>query len=199
MCLITDAADPNARRRNAALEADDSFWEDGRIQRVWMASTGFEAGVHAGSLDEAIAREGKVLAGDGAVAKHAKVRPFKAETVRHDMSRTGEQLAEAFVAAQKHARSDAVYGKRQASITMSLRSIGAAEALGRALCMLTGTPHTGTHALATNAKRIRDRADEPGAPLDRALVEKIGIALETLNGESADWRGAEYGRPPEPH
>ena len=82
---------------------------------------------------------------------------------------------------------------------MSLRAIGAVEALGRTLCALTHTEHTGTHDVARNGRRIRDRASEPEAPLDRTLTEQIGTRLIELNGGARKVRLAEYGKPGESH
>ena len=199
VCLITDEDGRSEEERDTALETQDAFWEDGRIERVWVPLSQFEAGVHANSLTEAILREGKVLAGDGTMAKDAKVLPFQAETLHDDMNRAAEQLGEAINAARRHARANDDRQARHTSITMSLRAIGAVEALGRALCALTHTAHTGTHDVGSNGRQIRERASKPEAPLDSALMEHIGTRLEEMNGATRALRGAEYGRPAENH
>ena len=199
VCLITDEDGRSEDERDTAIETQDAFWEDGRIERVWVPLSQFKAGVHANSLNEAISREGKVLAGDATMAKRARVLPFETQALRDDLSRSAQQLAEAVNAARGHARETDEQEARHTSMTMSLRAIGAAEALGRALCALTHTEHTGTHEVATNGRRIRERAAEPEAPLDSALMEQIGTRLEALNGEARTLRLAEYGRPAESH
>ena len=199
VCLITDEDGRSAQERDTAIETQDAFWEDGRIERVWVPLSQFEAGVHANSLNEAISREGKVLAGDATMAKRARVLPFDAEMLRKDMGRSAQQLGEAINAARSHARETDEEEALQTSMTMSLRAIGAVEALGRALCALTHTAHTGAHDVGTNGRQIRERAAEPEAPLDSALMEQIGTRLEAMNGDSRKLRGAEYGHPAENH
>ena len=197
VCLVTEEDGRSEEERDSALEAGDAFWDDGRIQRVWVPRTRFEAGVCAASLEEAIAREGKVLAGDGTMAKRARVLPFDAEAVRNDMGRAAQQLGEAINIARTHAREHSDQGKRQATVSLSLRAIAAIEALGRTLCAITGTEHTGTHEVARNGRRIRERRSEPGSPLDGVLMEAVGTRLEALNGGARKLRLAEYGAPGE--
>lgn len=199
VCLITDEDGRSERERDTAIETQDAFWEDGRIERVWVPLSQFEAGVHANSLNEAISREGKVLAGDGTMAKRATVLPFDADMLHNNLNRSAEQLGEAISAARRHARETAERPAHQANVTMSLRTIGAVEAVGRALCALTHTAHTAGHNVGTSGRQIRERAAEPDAPLDSALMEQIGTRLEAMNGDSRKLRGAEYGRRAESH
>ena len=199
LCLVTDEDGRSERERNSAMETEDALWEDGRIERLWIPLSQFEAGVHANSLNEAIAREGKVLAGDGTMAKRATVLPFNADTLHNNLNRSAEQLGEAISAAGRHARENAERPAHQASVTMSLRTIGAVEALGRALCALTHTAHTSGHDVGATSRQIRERAAEPDAPLESALMEQIATRLEAMNGDTRKLRGAEYGRPAESH
>ena len=36
VCLVTDGSTRGDDARDQALEADDAFWDDGRIQTLWM-------------------------------------------------------------------------------------------------------------------------------------------------------------------
>ena len=81
VCLVTDEDAPSVDARERALEAEDALWENGNIERVWIHRARFDDGVPAGSLEAAIAREGKALAGDATMAKKARTVPFEAETV----------------------------------------------------------------------------------------------------------------------
>ena len=155
MCLVTDdGAGRSDTQRGTALEADDAFWDDGRIQRVWTPRCEFDDGVHANSLEDAIACDGKVLAGDAAITGAAPVKPFRAGAVLLDLARATSHLESAVESARRHAESQSEYVRRDATLTLSLEAIGGVEALGRTLCALTGTAQAGTRVPPTQGQAI---------------------------------------------
>lgn len=194
VCLVTtDDGPESAPERDAALEAEDPLWADGKVQHLWTSRSRFDAGVPANSLEEAIAREGRVLAGDGTMAKRARVKPFDGQRATSDLTRASEHLAQGIGAARRHARARDATTRERRTVSISLEAIGAVEALTRVLCALTGTTHTGSHDVAKNGRQIIQRADEAAAPLEPALMKQIGARLVAMNRESAALRGAEYG------
>ena len=197
VCLVTEGDTASEQARNATLEAEDEFWDDGRVQTVWLARERFERGVSAGTLEAAIAREGRVLAGDGTMAKKARAVPFEAVTVHRNLGRTSEHLFIGIAAALRHMREEGEAEKADAAVTMLTTSIAAAEALGRALCALTETEHTGDHRLGKNGRQIADRAVEGGPPLDNALMNRISERVQELNDTAQAVRKVEYGGPGE--
>ena len=193
VCLVTDDAWREARGRDRALEADDGFWEDARIDTQWIGRERFDRGVPAGSLEAAIARDGKALAGDTTMARKARTVPFEAETVLANLGRASEHLMMAVNAARRHTQA-ADSGKRtRAGTTMLTESIAGAEALGRALCALTETAHTGDHRLAKNARQIAERAGEPDPPLEAALMHELSQCMTALDDTVHAVRKIEYG------
>lgn len=59
VCLVTNDEDARGEtERKCALEADATLWSDPRRQILWKARDEFDRGVNAGSVEEAIAREG---------------------------------------------------------------------------------------------------------------------------------------------
>lgn len=174
-------------------------WNDARVEPVWMAPGEFANGVHAGSLAEAIAREGKVLAGDGAVMKDAETLPFRIEDARQAVDRAAERIENAVRAAEAWEHAQAAFRKERASAEMSIEAIGASEALARALRMLTGARHSGTHDIAKNARRVQAQARNEDAPLPRKLIESIAKDIAQMNGNAKALRAAEYGRSGETH
>ena len=197
VCLVTDEGNRNDLARDEALEVDDEFWDDGTIQTVWLPRTRFDRGVPAGTLEANIAREGKVLAGDATMAKKARTVPFEAGTVHRNLGRATEHLFVGIEAARREAQENDEIDKVEASITMLTSSIAGAEALGRALCALTETEHTGDHRLGRNGRRIGDRAGEAAPPLDSALMNQIGERVQELNDTAQAVRKVEYGAPGE--
>ena len=189
VCLVGDLPRVEAR----------APWNDARVEPVWMAPDEFAGGVHAGSLAEAIAREGKVLAGDGAIMKEAETLPFRIEDVRQAVDRAAERLENAVRAAEAWEHAQAAFRKQRASAEMSIEAIGASEALTRALCILTGARHSGTHDIARNARRVRAQAQNEDAPLPSALIESIAEHIAQMNGNAKALRAAEYGRGGETH
>ena len=203
-----------SRARGDAVEASDwdvclvghrprgmahAPWNDARVEPVWMVPCEFTNGVHAGSLAEAIAREGKMLAGDGTMMKEAQTLPFRVEDARQAVDRAAERLENAIRAAEAHEHAQTAFRKDRASAQMSIEAIGASEALTRALCMLTGTRHSGTHDIAKNAERVLAQADNGTAPLPRKLIESVGMNIAQMNGNARALRAAEYGRSGESH
>ena len=197
VCLVTDGGTRGDDARDQALEAEDAFWDDGRIQTLWMPRARFDGGVPAGSLEAAIAREGRVLAGDATMAKKARTVPFEAETVQWNMGRAAEHLGVGIGAARRHAREKSETEKTEAAVTTLTASIAGAEALGQTLCALTATEHTGDHRLGKNGRQIADRADESNPPLESALMEDISERVQQLNDTAQAVRKVEYGKPGE--
>ena len=199
ICLLTDdAGGGNDVARTSALEADDPIWGDARIAPLWLPKARFDAGVPAGSLEAAIAHEGRPLAGDTSMAKKARTVPFEAATVLRNLARASEHLFNAIAAARRHARELDDAKREDIAVTMLTTSIAGAEALGRALCALTETEHTGDHRLGKSARQIADRASEPAAPLDRNLMTSISSYVEALDDSAQTVRKVEYGEPGEP-
>ena len=193
VCLVTVEGARTDQARGKALEADDDFWDDGNIETVWLPRARFDRGVSAGTLEAAIAHEGKVLAGDASVAKKAVTVPFEAETVHWNMRRTSEHLFMSIEGARREAQESDEIDKADAWASTLSTSIAGAEALGRALCALTETDHTGSHRIGTNARRIADRANEAEPPLENALMNEISERVQTLNNTAQAARSVEYG------
>ena len=82
---------------------------------------------------------------------------------------------------------------------MVTTSIAGAEALGRALCALTETEHTGDHRVGKSGRQIADRAGEPNPPLESTLTHAISERVQALNDSAQTARKAEYGDPGEPY
>ena len=202
VCLVTDE-DPGSvdalERRERALEAEDAFWDNGHIERVWVHRGRFDRGVPVGSLEAAIAREGRALAGDASMAKKARTVPFEAETVLKNMNRATDHLQVAIGAARKQVRGIGAGQRASGAVTMVTASIAGAEALGRALCALTETEHTGDHRVGKSGRRIADRAGEPNPPLESTLTQAISERVQALNDSAQTARKAEYGDPGEPY
>ena len=197
VCLITEEDTCRADAQAQALEAEDEFWDDRRIQTVWMPRTRFDRGVPAGSLEAAIAHEGRVLAGNATMAKKARTVPFEAETVQRNMGRAAEHLFLSIGTARRHTQEENETEKTEAAVSTLIESIAAAEALGRALCALTETEHTVDHRFGKNARQIADRTDEPNPPLKSALMERISTRVQQVNDTAQAVRKVEYGEPAE--
>ena len=198
ICLVTDDdAGDDDMARAAALEADDPLWEDNRIAPLWIPRARFDAGVPAGSLEAAIAHEGRTLAGDTTMAKKARTVPFEAATVLRNLARASEHLFTAIAAARRHTRVIDEAKRDDIAVTMLTTSIAGAEALGRALCALTETEHTGDQRLGKSTRQIADRANEPAPPLDPALTKSISAYVEALDDSARTVRKVEYGEPGE--
>ena len=197
VCLVTHDEVRNALARDEALEAEDPFWEHPGIETTWIPRARFDAGVAAGSLEANIAREGKALAGDATMATKARTVPFEAETVLRNMGRAAEHLGMSIDAARRHAREKSESERAEAAISMLTTSIAGAEALGRALCALTETEHTGDHRIARNGRRIGERADEADPPLDGDLMRLISERVQELDDTAQAVRKVEYGEPGE--
>ena len=197
VCLLIDDAGGDDIARAAALEADDPVWEDSRIASLWIPRGRFDAGVPAGSLEATIAHEGRTLAGDTTMAKKARTVPFEAATVLRNLARASEHLFTAIAAARRHTRVIDERKREDIAVTMLTTSIAGAEALGRALCALTETEHTGDHRLGKSARQIADRANEPAPPLDPALMKSISAYVEALDDSARTVRKVEYGEPGE--
>ena len=193
VCLVTnDDAARAGRDMDAALAAEDPLWAHGKVQTFWAKRSEFDNGVHANNVREAIAREGRVLAGDREMTRNVEVKPFKASDLQYDMGRGMEHLVAGVNAARRHAQAGRESTRRQATVDMSLNAIAAAEALGRALCALTGVRHSGTHDLKTNGERILAAGAEGEARAERSLRQQIGERLIAMNGGVRALRGAEY-------
>ena len=202
VCLVTDE-DPGSVEaiveRERALEADDTFWDNGHIERLWVHRARFDQGVPVGSLEAAIAREGRALAGDAAMATKARTVPFEAETVLRNMDRATEHLKIAIGAARDQVQGPTARQQASAMVTMVTSSIAGAEALGRALCALTETEHTGDHRVGKSGRQIAERAGEPNPPLETTLTHAISERVQALNDSAQTARKAEYGDPGEPY
>ena len=201
VCLVTDE-DPGSvearERRERALEADDAFWGNGNVERVWIHRARFDDGVPAGSLEAAIAREGRALAGDASMATKARAVPFEAETVLKNMNRATVHLRNAIAGAREQVQGPDAGQRAAAMVAMVTSSIAGAEALGRALCALTETEHTKDHRVGKSGRQIADRAGEPNPPLERTLTHAISERVQALNDSAQTARKAEYGDPGEP-
>ena len=199
VCLVTDEDAPSVETRERALEAEDALWENGHIERVWVHRARFDDGVPVGSLEAAIAREGKTLAGDTSMATKARTVPFEAETVLRNMNRATNHLQAAIGAARKQVRATDAEARAAAMVAMVTSSIAGAEALGRALCALTETEHTGDHRVGKSGRQIADRAGEPNPPLESTLTHAISERVQALNDSAQTAGKAEYGDPGEPY
>ena len=202
VCLVTDENPGSVEaivERERALEADDTFWDNGHIERLWVHRARFDQGVPVGSLEAAIAREGKTLAGDTSMATKARTVPFEADTVLDNMNRATNHLQAAIGAARKQVRATDAEARAGAIVAMVTSSIAGAEALGRALCALTETEHTGDHRVGKSGRQIADRADEPNPPLESTLTQAISERVQALNDSAQTARKAEYGDPGEPY
>ena len=109
VCLVT-SEDPGSVEaiveRERALEADDTFWDNGHIERLWVHRARFDRGVPIGTIEAAIAREGRALAGDASMAKKARTVPFEAETVVRNMNRATVHLRVAIAGAPRAGTGD---------------------------------------------------------------------------------------------
>ena len=201
VCLVT-SEDPGSvetlERRERALETEDAFWDNGRIERLWVHRARFDQGVPIGTIEAAIAREGRALAGDASMAKKARTVPFEAETVLKNMNRATDHLQVAIGAARKQVRGTDAARRASAMVAMVTSSIAGAEALGRALCALTETEHTGDHRVGKSGRQIADRAGEPNPPLESTLMHAISERVQALNDSAQTVRKLEYGKPGEP-
>ena len=198
VCLVTDEVFPSVEVRERALEAEDELWENGLIERVWIHRARFDDGVPVGSLEAAIAREGRALAGDASMAKKARTVPFEAKTVLKSMNRATVHLRSAIAAAREEMQGTDEDQRAEGAVTVLTASIAGAEALGRALCALTETEHTGDHRVGKSGRQIADRAGEPNPPLESTLTHAISERVQTLNDSAQTARNAEYGEPGEP-
>ena len=201
VCLVTDE-DPGSVEviveRERALEADDTFWDNGHIERLWIHRARFDQGVPVGSLEAAIAREGRALAGDASMAKKARTVPFEAETVLKNMNRATVHLRVAIAGAREQVQGTSTGQQAAGAVTLVTSSIAGAEALGRALCALTETEHTGDHRVGKSGRQIADRAGEPNPPLESTLTHAISERVQALNDSAQTVRKLEYGKPGEP-
>ena len=197
VCLVTDEAVRNEKRRLEALEADDEFWDNASVETVWMARTRFDNGVSIGTLEAEITRDGRVLAGEGTMATTARTIPFEAVTVHRNLGRASEHLCAGIDAARRHALETDEQMKNIPAVKILTDSIAGAEALGRALCALTETKHTGHHDVGRSGRRIADRAGEPNPPLATALMNDISQRVQELNDTAQAVRKIEYGEPGE--
>ena len=199
VCLVTDEDSPSVDARERALEAEDELWESAKIERVWIERTRFDRGVPVGSLEAAIAREGRALAGDASMATKARTVPFEAETVLRNMNRATDHLRNAIAGAREQVQGTGAGQRASGAVTMVTASIAGAEALGRALCALTETEHTGDHRVGKSGRQIADRAGEPNPPLESTLTQAISERVQALNDSAQTARKAEYGDPGEPY
>ena len=195
VCFITERAPDPVRIE--ALEDDHPVWGSPQVDTTWLPRADFDRGVAAGSLEAEVARDGRPLAGDADVAKRARVVPFETETVLRNLGRTSRRLSTSVSAARSHAQEKNEAEKTEAAVEMLTTSIAGAEALGRALCALTETAHTGDHRIAKNARQIAERADEPHPPLAPALMLDIARRMEELDDTAQAVRKVEYGAPGE--
>ena len=207
VCLVADDEDARSdTERNQALEVDAALWSDARIRTLWKARRELDRGVNAGSVEEAVAREGKVLAGDDTIVTGAAVKPFRASAVRTDLIVARAHLEAGIWIAEAYAGAQSKEARRNATLALSIDAIAAIEALGRALCTLTGTPQAGTHDVAMNGRRMqalgeaaedgtwgarlvavdrdgarRRRAEQGGEPRDsyEDAAERLALGLET--------------------
>ena len=199
VCLVTDEDSPSVEARERALEAEDALWENGNIERVWVHRARFDDGVPVGSLEAAIAREGRALAGDASMATKARTVPFETETVLRNMNRATDHLQAAIRGARKQAQGTSTGQQATGAVTLVTASIAGAEALGRALCALTETEHTGDHRVGKSGRQISDRSTEPDPPLESTLTHAISERVQALNDSAQTARKAEYGDPGEPY
>ena len=191
VCLV--AADEDARsetERNQALEADAALWSDARIQILWKARREFHR-VNAGSVEEAIAREGKVLAGDVAIVTGAAVKPFRASAVGADLIVARANLVAGIWIAEAHAGARSEETRRNATLAMSVDAVTAIEALGRALCTLTATPIAGIHDVAVNGRRMQALGEAAEDGTWGALLRAVGARLVAVDRDGGRLRRAE--------
>ena len=199
VCLVTTEDFPSVEARERALEAEDALWENGNIERVWVHRARFDDGVPVGSLEAAIAREGRTLAGDASMVTRARTVPFEAKTVLENMNRATDHLQVAIGAARKQVRGTDAARRASAMVAMVTSSIAGAEALGRALCALTETEHTGDHRVGKSGRQIADRSTEPNPPLESTLTQAISERVQALNDSVQTVGKLEYGDPGEPY
>ena len=198
VCLVTDERPVDDFSRFHALAEDDPFWNDARVQVVWLPQQRFAGATPAGSIEAAIAREGRTLAGDHAVTTKARAVAFDAPTVLRNLGRVSERLFTAIEAARRHADETDETEREEITVTIVTTSIAGAEALGRALCALTETEHPGNHSIGRAGRRIAERASEPNSPLPAALTHEISQCAQALNDTAQAVRKVEYGEPGEP-
>ena len=198
VCMITDGdhhVDAAVRRKR--LEADHGLWGHPKIEIVWLDRSVFDTSVPSGSLQANIVRDGRVLAGDTTMAR-ARVAPFEAAAVQRNIGRAGNRLHQAIVAAGLTGGNTRGVLPEEERIDMVGDSIAGAEALGRALCALTGTEHTGDHRIGKAGRQIGDRACEGALPVDKKLMDRISRKVQELNDSAQTVRKIEYGAPGEP-
>ena len=82
---------------------------------------------------------------------------------------------------------------------MVTASIAGAEALGRALCALTETEHTGDPRVGKSGRQIAGRSAEPNPPLEGTLTQAISERVQALNDSAQTVGKVEYGDPGEPY
>ena len=197
VCLVTDDEDARGEtERTEALEADGAPWNDPRVQTLWRARRAFDRGVNAGSVEEAIAREGKVLAGAGAIVTGARVKPFRASAVARHLLLARANLEAGISIAHVHACEPSEETRRNAALTMSLDAIAAVTALGCALCTLTATPPAGIHDVAVNGRRMQALGEAAGDAAWGALLVAIGARLIAIDRGGARLRHGEQGGAP---
>ena len=201
VCLVT-SEDPGSVEaiveRERALEADDTFWDNGHIERLWVHRARFDRGVPIGTIEAAIAREGRALAGDASMAQKARTVPFEAETVLKKHEQGDRPPAGGHRGSPGPSTGSRAARRASAMVAMVTSSIAGAEALGRALCALTETEHTGDHRVGKSGRQIADRADEPNPPLESTLMHAISEWVQALNDSAQTVRKLEYGKPGEP-
>ena len=115
-----------------------------------------------------------------------------------NMNRATNHLQAAIGAARKQVRATDAEARAAAMVAMVTSSIAGAEALGRALCALEETEHTGDHRVGKSGRQIADRAGEPNPPLESTLAHAISERVQALNDSAQTARKAEYGDPGEP-
>ena len=128
----------------------------------------------------------------------ARVAPFEAAAVQRNIGRAGNRLHQAIVAAGLTGGNTRGVLPEEERIDMVGDSIAGAEALGRALCALTGTEHTGDHRIGKAGRQIGDRACEGALPVDKKLMDRISRKVQELNDSAQTVRKIEYGAPGEP-
>ena len=191
VCLVTDDEDARSEtERHQALEVDAALWSDARIQILWKTRREFHR-VNAGSVEEAIAREGKVLAGDVAIVAGAALKPFRASAVGRDLIVARANLVAGIWIAEEHAAgAQSEESRRNAALAMSIDAIAAIEALGRALCVLTATPIAGIHDVAANGRWMQALGEAAEDGTWGALLRAIGARLVAVDRDGGRLRRA---------
>ena len=204
VCVVTeeDPGDFDAIvRRERALEAEDEIWDTGKVERVWVHRARFDRGAPIGSLEAAVAREGRALAGEASVATNARIVPFEAGTVLSNMNRATSHLQQAVGATRSQTRRTDANLRASAVIDLVTSSIAGAKAVERALRTLTDTvpgsnepsaagrtalESTLAHAIDKRIEELKDPAqaarraeweNDPGEPYEQT-AERFVRALE---------------------